>query len=164
MTAAPQPPRSDAKKNRSMETLLQDIRYGLRMLRKNPAFTTVAVITLALGIGANTAIFSLINTLLLRMLPVRNPAELVVIGDPPGVHTRSSGTPQIRYFSYQLYRAFRDHTSTFSGMLVSGEVNRTKVTKDGVDISTAADAMLVSGNYFTVLGVKPLLGRVLTPE
>ena len=147
-----------------MDTLLQDVRYGLRMLRKNPAFTAVAVITLALGIGANTAIFSLINALLLKMLPVKNPTELVVIGDPAGVHSRSSGTPQIRYFSYQMYRAFRDNTSAFSGMLVSGEVNRTKVTKDGADISTSADAMLVSGNYFSVLGVEPFMGRVLTPD
>ena len=147
-----------------MDTLLQDVRYGLLMLRKTPAFTAVAVITLALGIGANTAIFSLINSLLLKMLPVKNPTQLVVIGDPAGVHSRSSGTPQIRYFSYQMYRAFRDNTSAFSGMLVSGEVNRTKVTKDGADISTSADAMLVSGNYFSVLGVEPFMGRVLTPE
>ena len=147
-----------------METFLQDIRYGLRMLRNNPGFTAVAIITLALGIGANTAIFSLINGLLLKMLPVKNPQELVVIGDPAGVHSRSSGTPQIGYFSYQMYRAFRDNTSAFSGMLVSGEVNRTKVTKDGADISTSADAMLVSGNYFSVLGVEPFMGRVLTPK
>ncbi len=147
-----------------METLLQDIRYGLRMLRKSPAFTTVAVLTLALGIGANTAIFSLINALLLKMLPVKNPAELVVIGDPAGVHSRSSGTPQVRYFSYPLYRAFRDNTSAFSGMLVSGEENRTKVTRDGVDISTSAVAMLVNGNYFSLLGVTPHMGRLLNPE
>jgi predicted permease len=147
-----------------METFLQDIRYGLRMLLKNPAFTTVAVITLALGIGANTAIFSLINALMLRMLPVKNPAELVVIGDPAGVHSRSSGTPQLRYFSYPLFRAFRDNTSAFSGMLVSGEVNRTRVSKGRVDISTSADAILVSGNYFSVFGVTPFMGRVLNPE
>jgi len=147
-----------------METFLHDIRYGLRMLRKSPAFTAVAVVTLALGIGANTAIFSLINALQLKMLPVRNPADLVVIGDPAGVHSRSSGTPQVRYFSYPLYRAFRDNTSTFSGMLVSGEVNRTKVTKDGSDISTSAAAVLVSGNYFSVLGVNALMGRTIAAE
>jgi len=147
-----------------METLFQDIRYGLRMLRKSPGFTAVAVVTLALGIGANTAIFSLINALLLKMLPVKNPAELVVIGDPAEVYARSNGTPEVAYFSYPLYRALRDNTSAFSGMLVSSEVNRTKVTKDGSDISTSAVAVLVSGNYFSVLGVDALMGRTLTPE
>src|SRR5215472_3044377 len=147
-----------------MHTLIQDVRYGLRMLRKSPAFTLVAVLTLALGIGANTAIFSLINALLLKMLPVQNPAELVVIGDPAGVHSQTSGTPQVRYFSYPLYRAFRDNTSSFSGMLVSGEVNRTRVNKDGSEISSTAISVLVSGNYFSVLGVNALMGRTLSPE
>jgi predicted permease len=147
-----------------MSTLIQDVRYGLRMLRKSPTFTLVAVLTLALGIGANTAIFSLINTLLLKMLPVKNPAELVVIGDPAMVHARSMGTPQADYFSYTLYRALRDSTSSFSGMLASGEVNRTKVTNQGSDIATTAVAVLVSGNYFSVLGVNALIGRALSPE
>jgi predicted permease len=147
-----------------MHNLIQDVRYGLRMLRKSPAFTLVAVLTLALGIGANTAIFSLINGLLLKMLPVQNPQELVVIGDPAGVHTQTNGTPQVRYFSYPLYRAFRDNTSAFSGMLVSGEVNRTKVTRNGSDVASTATAVLVSGNYFSVLGVNALMGRVLSPE
>jgi predicted permease len=147
-----------------MHNLIQDVRYGLRMLRKSPAFTLVAVLTLALGIGANTAIFSLINALLLKMLPVQNPAELVVIGDPAAVHSHSSGTPQVRYFSYQLYRAFRDNTSSFSGILVSGEVNRTRVKKDGSEISSTATSALVSGNYFSVLGVNALMGRTLSPE
>ena len=147
-----------------METWLHDIRFGLRMLRKSPAFTAVAVVTLALGIGANTALFTLIDALLLKMLPVKNPGELVVIGDPAKIHTRSSGTPSVSYFSYPLFQAFRDNTSTFSGMLVSGEVNRTKVSRDGADISTTAIAILVSGNYFSVLGVEPMKGRLLTPD
>jgi predicted permease len=147
-----------------MGTLLQDIRYGLRMLRKNPAFTAVAVITLALGIGANTAIFSLINALLLRTLPAKNPGELVVIGDPARVHSTSSGTPRVDYFSYPMFRAFRDDTSVFSEMLVSGAQSRTKVSKDGADISTTATAVLVSGNYFSVLGVNTILGRPISPD
>jgi predicted permease len=147
-----------------MNNQIQDVRYGLRMLRKSPGFTLVAVLTLALGIGANTAIFSLINALLLKMLPVQHPAELVVIGDPAGVHSQTSGTPQVRYFSYQLYRAFRDNTSSFSGMLVSGEVNRTRVKKDGSELTSTATSVLVSGNYFSVLGVNVLMGRPLSPE
>src|SRR5215471_2024129 len=147
-----------------MRNTIQDVRYGLRMLRKSPAFTLVAVLTLALGIGANTAIFSLINALLLKMLPVQNPQELVVIGDPAGVHTQTNGTPQVGYFSYPLYRAFRDNTSSFSGMLVSGEVNRTKVSKNGSDVAPTATTVLASGNYFSVLGVNALMGRTLSPE
>src|SRR5262245_38958627 len=110
-----------------METLFQDIRFGLRMLRKSPAFTLVAVITLALGIGANTAIFSLINALLLNSLPVKRPAELVVVGDPSRAHSTNIGTPQSDLFSYPLYRELRDHNSVFSGLMASGEVNSSKV-------------------------------------
>jgi len=147
-----------------MQNFIQDLRYGWRMLRKNPAFTLVAVLTLALGIGANTAIFSLINTLLLRMLPVRDPQQLVVLGDPARVHTWTNGTPQVDYFSYPLYRALRDNTSSFSGMLVSGVANRTKVSRGNETISTTSASTLVSGNYFSVLGVDAVIGRTLNPE
>src|SRR5207302_7086668 len=85
-----------------METLFQDIRYAVRMLVKSPAFTTVAVLTLALGIGANTAIFSLVNAVLLKMLPVKDPGQLVVVGDPLLVHNRSLGDPRVELFSHPL--------------------------------------------------------------
>src|SRR5262245_18746552 len=111
-----------------MLTLIQDIRYALRMLRKSPAFTTVAVLTLALGIGANTAIFSLINAVLLKMLPVRNPGELVVVGDPLLVHNRSMGDPRVDTFSNPLYRDLTQNNQVFSGMLASGEVHRLRIT------------------------------------
>src|SRR4051812_26522573 len=112
-----------------METLLQDIRYGLRMLRKSPAFTTIAVMTLALGIGANTAIFTLINAVMLKMLPVRNVKELVVVGDPTTPHDRSMGTPQVTVMSYPLYREIRDHNSVFQDVLAAGELHRMRANK-----------------------------------
>ncbi|MGC2745531.1 MAG: ABC transporter permease [Candidatus Angelobacter sp.] len=148
-----------------MGTFLQDLRYAVRMLRKSPAFTTVAVLTLALGIGANTAIFSLENAVMLKMLPVKNPAGLVVVGDPAEVHGRHMGDPQVNEFSYPLYRDIRDGSSVFSGMLASGEAHRQRVTGDSLgEISGNATGVLVSGNYFSVLGVNALYGRVITPE
>src|SRR5690242_7902423 len=148
-----------------METLFQDLRYGLRMMRKSPAFTTIAVLTLALGIGANTAIFSLINAVLLRMLPVANPGELVAVGDPTEAHRRSLGTPQVDILSYPLYKQLRDNSHVFSGMLGSGEEHRLKVETDRLgEITSSATGVLVTGNYFSVLGVNALMGRVLTSE
>jgi predicted permease len=148
-----------------MGTFLQDLRYALRMLRKNPAFTAVAVLTLALGIGANTAIFSLANAVMLKMLPVRNPRELVVVGDPTEVHSRRMGDPGVRVFSYPLYRDIRDGSSVFTGVLASGEAHRLRVTGDSIgEISGNTTGVLVSGNYFSVLGVNALYGRVITPD
>jgi predicted permease len=148
-----------------MGTFLQDLRYALRMLRKNPAFTAVAVLTLALGIGANTAIFSLENAVMLKMLPVRNPAELVVVGDPTEVHSRRMGDPGVSVFSYPLYRDIRDGSSVFTGVLASGEAHRLRVTGDSIgEISGNTTGVLVSGNYFSVLGVNALYGRVITPD
>ncbi|HEY6271503.1 MAG TPA: ABC transporter permease, partial [Terriglobales bacterium] len=145
--------------------MIQDIRFGVRVLRKNPGFTLVATLTLALGIGANTAIFSLINAVLLNSLPVRRPAELVVVGDPARAYQVNAGTPQSDLFSYPLYRELRDHNSVFSGMMASGIVNRGKVETESTGLVTNdATGTLVSGNYFSVLGVGALLGRTLTPE
>src|SRR5258708_16048406 len=102
-----------------MESLFQDIRYGLRVLFKNPGFTAVAVLTLALGIGANTAIFSLINAVMLKMLPVTQPGQLVVVGDPTMVHSRSLGDPRVELFSYPLYRELSACNHVFSLLLAS---------------------------------------------
>jgi predicted permease len=148
-----------------MSTLLQDLRYALRMLRKNPAVTTVSILTLALGIGANTAIFSLINAVMLKALPVKDPNQLVVVGDPSQPHRRSNGTPSVELFSYPLYRELRDANNVFSGMLASGEVHRLKVETGNSGLVTSdALGVLVSGNYFSVMGVNTLLGRTLNPD
>src|SRR5215468_1866558 len=105
---------------RSIETFCQDLRYGIRLLIKHKGFTTVAVLSLALGIGANTAIFSLINAALLRMLPVPNPERLVLltVAGQRGVDER---------FSYPLYEQFRDRTQSFSGIFASGGGNRMRM-------------------------------------
>lgn len=147
-----------------METLLQDLRYAARMLVKAPGFTSVAVLTLALGIGANTAIFTLVNALLLKSLPVQHPEQLVALGDPAAVHDAWTGTPVTDEFSNPLYRELRDNTSVFSGMAAVGYGDAT-VGDSGQ--STASDASgnkpvrLVTGNYFPLLGVRPAAGRLL---
>ena len=147
-----------------METIFQDIRYALRLLVKSPAFTSVAVLTLALGIGANTAIFTVVNALLLKMLPVKDAQGLVVIGNPASVGDGWHGTPATDFFSYPLYREFRDRTSVFSGLAAAG-------MEDGVDVDAGTmgtsteqrpNARLVTGNYFSVVGVDAAAGRLLT--
>ena len=101
-----------------MRAIWQDIRFGARMLAKHPGFTAIAVLTLALGIGANTAIFSLVSQVLLRRLPVKNPDELVLLRSPGLMtgHVWSDGD-EAQSFSYPVYKGLRDSNSVFSGML-----------------------------------------------
>lgn len=145
----------------SLEILMQDLRYGLRMLRNNLGFTTVIVLTLALGIGANTAIFSIINAIMLRNLPVRAPQELVSVGDPSMTGTLSNGGPVSNVFSYPLYRKIRDQNQVFTGLMASGRTGRLELAP-GSDETARGE--LVSGNYFDVLGVRPALGRAFTQD
>jgi predicted permease len=146
-----------------MNGLLQDLRFALRQLRKSPGFTTVAVITLALGIGANTAIFTVVNALLLKMLPVRDPQQLVVVGNPTLVNSRSNGTPRTDIFSYPLYKELRDRNSVFSGLCAASSDRHIQVdTSRGDSLDAGVPGRIVSGNYFTVLGVEPAAGRVFS--
>src|SRR5712691_11357570 len=144
-----------------MQTIWQDVRYGLRMLAKNPGFTCIAILTLALGIGANTAIFSLLNQILLRRLPVHNPQELVVLKSPGPKrgHVWSDGDDS-EVFSYRLYKGLAKNTAVFSGMLARFEFDASIASHGQTDRGSGE---LVSGNYFEVLGVRPALGRMLSP-
>ncbi|PYT32974.1 MAG: hypothetical protein DMG57_00085 [Acidobacteria bacterium] len=148
---------------RWIETLWQDLRYGLRSLRKSPGFTTVAVLSLALGIGANTAIFSVVDAVLLKMLPVKQPERLVELGPfVPSINARGE-----RYnFSYPLFKEVRDRSLSFSGVFAALDGTRTMdLIQPGPGRQTEkAEVQLVSGEYFQVLGVNAIAGRILTPE
>ncbi|MGH9495051.1 MAG: ABC transporter permease, partial [Candidatus Sulfotelmatobacter sp.] len=143
-------------------TILEDVHYGLRVLRKAPGFTTVAVLTLALGIGANTAIFTLLDQAILRKLPVKEPDRLVLLrftGRNNGrSHTRSDDA---LYFSYPMYRDLRDQNSVLSGVIATAWAG---VGVQWHNEPTLEDAEMVSGNYFDVLGVQPALGRLFVPS
>jgi predicted permease len=137
---------------------MSDFRYALRTLLNAPAFTLIVVVTLALGIGANTAIFSLTDQVLLRMLPVKSPEQLVVL-DGPGAfqgRTFNNGT-----FSYPMYRDFRDQNTVFDGVLARFPTPLTLLANGQAE---RVNGELVSGNYFDVLGVRATIGRTFTPE
>jgi len=144
-----------------MQTLWQDVRYGLRMLGKNPGFTLIAILTLALGIGANTAIFSLLNQVLLRRLPVRNPGELVVLKSPGPKrgHVWSDGDDS-EVFSYPLYKGLAKNTAVLDGVFARYQFAASIASHGQTERGSGE---LVTGNYFDVLGVRPTLGRVLSP-
>ena len=134
-----------------MENLWQDLRFALRLFRKNLGFSAVAVLTLALGIGANTAIFSVLDPLLVRKLPVQNPDELVWVN--------SMGTLGPAEISeIENYYAYRDKSQVFSGVIAFSRIAPYNVTHDGRTVSASAE--LVSSNYFAVLGVRPFAGRL----
>lgn len=137
-----------------IETLIQDLRYGLRMLAKRPGFTIIAVLSLGLGIGANTAIFSLVNTAALRPLPVEKPAQIISLQNAVGFRA-SPG------FSYPNYKDLRDRNDVFTGLL-GYRFTPLSVSHDGVNEKLWG--YIVTGNYFDVLGVKAALGRVISPD
>jgi predicted permease len=143
-----------------MNGWMQDVRYAVRQLRKSPGFAVTAVVTLALGIGANTAIFTVFDQVLLRVLPVEKPGELVrlsFIGSDMG-RVSSFGGDDKDFFSYPMYRDLRDKNTVFSGMLANDEAQVGAVWKNRPELVSAE---LVSGNYFDVLGVRAIAGRLL---
>ena len=144
------------EKKNILADLAQDLRYGLRMLRKNPGFTAVAVITLALGIGANTTIFSLADALLLRPFPVVEPSRLVAFQRQQIERPDSYSS-----FSTPDYQDFGEQSKSLSGLAAYSPVT-VSVTLNGEALRI--DGEIVSGNYFSVLGVKPALGRTFLPE
>jgi predicted permease len=137
-----------------METLVQDVRFGTRRLVKSPGFAIIAIVSLALGVGANTAIFSLVNTVLLRPLPVERPEEIVAIA------VRGKGD-SLNAFSYPNYLDFRDRNEVLSGIFAE-RISAMNLTRD--DRSQFVWGHLVSGNYFDVLGVRAIRGRTFLPE
>ncbi|MFY9557107.1 MAG: ABC transporter permease, partial [Blastocatellia bacterium] len=147
--------RSDlgARRKDMIGDLLADLRYAIRMLGKNPGFTLIAVTSLALGIGANTAIFSMVNATLLRQLPVASPQQLLYVydGNPGAV------------FSYPGYCELRDQNQAFASLIAWGGISaslNTDEQNEGADLVTGA---IVTGNFFETLGVSAALGRVITP-
>lgn len=141
-----------------MSNLWGDFRFALRTLQRTPLFTIVAVLSLALGIGANTAVFTLLDQMLLRQLPVKAPERLVMLYQT-GMHSGSNMGP--RMHSYPMYQDFQKRSEPFSEVLC----RRLMTASLSVDGQTErVDAEMVSGNYFTMLGVKPAAGRVFNSE
>ena len=156
-----------------MHTLIQDLRYGFRMLLKQKGLTAVALLSLALGIGANTALFSIVDAMLLKMLPVKEPERLVLFKSvaPPdfsvGSYNGSSnkdektGLVNRTSFAYQSYQRLREQQGPMSDIFAFGGVDLT-VNADGqADVATG---QAVSGNYYAALGVQPAVGRLLTDD
>jgi putative ABC transport system permease protein len=141
-----------------LETLLRDLKYSVRTLVRTPGFTAIAVLTLALGIGANTAIFTLLDQVLLRLLPVKNPQQLVLLTMRGRHYGNNWGGNAI---SYPMFRDFQGHNEVFSGMFCRFPIAGS-LTVDGRSERVALE--LVSGTYFSTLGVGPALGRLFTPE
>lgn len=160
----------DARGTQFLDSLAQDLGYSFRMFRKSPGFTAVAVLTLALGIGANTAIFSLLELVLLRALPVHKPNELVVLTDPEehGANFGSQGGAR-SLLAYSEFEYLREHNGVFSGMFAADStMPDTEVilanSANGSGAKQQARIKLVSGGYFTTFGLKPAAGRFFADE
>ena len=157
----------------TIEKLQQDLRYGVRTLRKNVAFTTVAVLSIALGVGANTAIFSVINAVMLKSLPVKEPQTLAVVGSTTRVGSVSEGGGRADLYSYPFFQKFRERQQAFTDVYATGRseaLNVSLARENGQDASSPSSnasetrGRFVSGNFFDVLGVHALVGRTFADE
>lgn len=138
-----------------LERLMQDARYALRVLRKSPGFTIVAVLSLALGIGTNTAIFTLLNALLMRPLAVSEPDQLV------SLVRANLRAPAMTSFPYPLFRDLRDHSDVLTGVICGTSISPNLTVKG---VSERVTGEMVSGNFFEALGIQPLAGRLFRLE
>ena len=160
-----------------MHTLWQDLRYGLRLLAKNPGFTVVTILTLAFGIGANTAIFSLLNAVMLQAIPVNNPQQLVVLRWSARAHPQNAGSSSFGdcqwtkwtttvagscSFPYPVFKQFRAQREVFSS--VSAFAGPARLDLSGNGAASIALGELVSGDYFQTLGVSAAMGRTIEPD
>src|SRR5438477_3575649 len=147
-----------------LESIVRDLRYALRSLKSRPAFTLTVIATLALGIGANTAIFTLVDALVLRPLPVLHPEQLVIVSDPADVNANSVGDPVTDYVSFPLYRDVRARNTVFTDMYANGASGSLDVNMGAGTAATAEQprARFVTGNFFSVLGVPAYVGRTFT--
>ncbi|HET9363418.1 MAG TPA: ABC transporter permease [Candidatus Angelobacter sp.] len=140
--------------------LVRDFRYAIRALRLNPGFSTIAILSLALGIGANTAIFQLLDAVRLRSLPVKSPEELFLISVPNAKGRMGTAHGDYPYFTNAIYEQLRDHQQAFSGLAAWSSTNFNLASSGLV---RDARAIFVNGDFFNTLGVGPVLGRVFSP-
>jgi predicted permease len=147
-----------------LEDFFEDIRYGFRSMLRSPALTAVALLSLALGIGANTAIFSFLDAVMLRSLPVRDPSHLALFGEGNDAgETDDYGSTTL--YSYPFYRQIQQKNAVFSNVAaISSTQNRVHGTIDGRDDVEEMRVQLVSGTYFSTLGVQPFIGRALSDD
>jgi predicted permease len=149
-----------------MSALIQDIKYGLRQLRRNPGYTAVAILTLALGIGANTAIFTLVDAIMLKSLPVVNPKELYRVGTANNCCVNAGLQDNWDLYSNSLYTQLRDHTPEFSQMAAfQAALSNLSVRRRGASgPAEPYQGEFVSGNYFSMFGISAYAGRAITPS
>src|SRR5882724_4102577 len=142
-----------------MERLLHDLRYGIRMLRRSPAFTFIALFSLALGIGANTAIFSMIDAMLLKLMPVKDPQQLALF-----TIARSEGDPSLS-LTYPLVEKFQASKNVFTGVFATAGGARAHMTVsgEGGQVELVRQER-VTGSFFTVLGINPGIGHLFTED
>ncbi len=148
----------------SLQPIVQDVRYALRQLRRSPGFAATAILTLALGIGATTAIFTLAYQVILRSLPVSSPGQLYKVGKEIECCVDGGMQDDWRIFSYDLYKQLRDHTPGVEALAVDAGTTGVSARQEHSNAAQPLAVRFVSGNYFSVLGVQPFAGRMLRPQ